>query len=160
MASAIGLLALAGCINSGNHGWDLGAEPDPEGGPAMQQAWRGVHEGRIGFRCRAGKVVLFVETWHPLPVPPGRTQPMQLSYRFDVSGEQQDGVDGVGTWRGIEVPAPRVGPGAPNALLRGLTDDADDLLVTLKGANHLITAKFDIGRAAHAHDHVSGVCGR
>ncbi|MDB5695094.1 MAG: hypothetical protein JWN21_637 [Sphingomonas bacterium] len=152
-------LAIGACINSGNQGWDFGGEPDPAGGPAMQQAWRGVHEGRLGFRCRDGRVVLFVETWHPLKVPAGRAAPMQLGYRFEAGGDQLGSVEGVASTRGIEIPAPTVGERAPNALLRGLTDGADDLFVTLTGAGHLVTIRFDIGHAAHAHRHVQSACG-
>lgn len=151
-------VAAQGCIDSGNRGWDFGGEPVAGGAP-MQQAWRGVHGGRMGFRCRAGRVVLFVETWHPLAVSPGTTQPMRLGYRFDVGGPELGGIEGVATARGIEVPAPSVGTGAPNALLQGLTDDADELAVSLKGAGHLITIVFDVEHAAHAHRHVQGDCG-
>ena len=150
--------AVAGCIDSGNQGWDFGAEPDPAGGPSSQQAWRGVHEGRIGFRCRDGRVSLFVETWHPLDVPPGQTLPRKLTYRFDAGGENLGSVEGTATSRGIEIPADRVGEGAPNALLRGLTDSADELVVSLAGAGHLINIKFDVSDAAHAHRHAAGGC--
>jgi hypothetical protein len=154
------LLGLPGCINSGNQGWDFGPEPGVDGGPAMAQAWRGVHAGRIGFRCRAGRVLLFVETWHPLPVPAGQTRPMKLGYRFEAGSDEQGSVEGIATLRGIEIPAPQVGVGAPNALLRGLTDDAEELFVTVTGARHLVTVAFEIDHAAHAHEHVKGGCGR
>jgi hypothetical protein len=151
-------LAAGGCIDSGNRGWDLGPEPDPAGGVPMEQAWRGVHEGRIGFRCRGGEVLLFVETWHPLGVPPGQRVPMELGYRFDVAKGSLATVPGVATARGIEVPAPRVGEGAANPLLQGLGKGADELLITLRGKGHGINILFDVEDAAHAHDHVQGTC--
>ena len=158
-ALAAACLALAGCIDSGNRGWDFGAEPDPAGGPPLQQAWRGVHEGRIGFRCREGRVLLFVETWHPLDVPPGERRPMDLGYRFDVGGEQLGTVRGIANARGIEVPADQVGEQAADPLLRGLTDNADELFVSLDGAVHGINIRFDISDAGHAHAHAQGGCG-
>ena len=154
----IAQLALAGCIGSGNHGWDYGSEPDPAGGPSIQQAWRGVHEGRIGFRCREGRVLLFVETWHPLDVPPGQRLLMQLGYRFEAAGPSGDSVTGLATRRGIEIPAARIGEGAPNPLLRRLAD-ADELFVSLDGAGHLISIRFDIEDAQHAFAHAQGGCG-
>ena len=153
-------LALSGCIDSGNRGWDLGPEPDLTGGPPMEQAWRGVHGGRIGFRCRAGQMFLFVESWDPLDVPPGERRPMDLGYQFDVKSGTRQTVQGLATVRGIEMPAERVGEGAPNALLSRLTDDADELLVTLKGAMHLNSILFDIEDIGHAHRHVQGSCTR
>ena len=153
-----GLFAVGGCVEGVNRGWDFGGEPDPAGGPRMQQAWRGVHEGRIGFRCREGQIVLFVETWHPLKVPPGQRVPMELGYQFDVAGGQRETIRGMATSRGIEVPAEQVGDGASNTLLRGLRDDADELLVTLDGAAHGISILFDIEDAAHAHRHVRDGC--
>lgn len=152
-------LALAGCIDSGNKGWDFGGEPDPAGGPVMEQAWRGVHEGRVGFRCRNGQILFFVETWHPLPVPAGERRPMTLSYSFEVGSGERQSIQGVATTRGIEIPAATSGEGAPNSLLRGLDDDADELLVILDGAKHLISILFDVDDAGHAHRHVQGGCG-
>ena len=156
--AAAACLVLAGCVESANRGWDFGAEPDPGGGPPMQQAWRGVHEGRIGFRCRDGQVMLFVETWHPLDVPEGELRPMEMGYRFDVGGETSSSVQGLATRRGIEIPAVRVGEGAADDLLRGLRDDADELAVTLDGATHLISIVFDVENAAHAHRHAQEGC--
>ena len=153
-------LAVGGCIDSGNRGWDLGSEPDLAGGASMEQAWRGVHEGRIGFRCRGGQVLLFVETWHPLDVPAGRRIPAKLVYRFDVGAESLGEIEGLATSRGIEIPAPQVGEGAPNSLMRGLTDHADELVVNLKGVRHLISIKFDVEDAAHAHNHAKRGCGQ
>ena len=153
-----GCLTLAACIDSGNRGWDLGPEPDLVGGTAMPQAWRGVHAGRIGFRCREGRVLLFVETWHPLAVPLGQRTPMSLDYRFNVAGDKEGSVEGVATSRGIEIPAASIGQGAPNDLLRRLSDDASDLVVGLPGARHGITIKFDVSAAGHAHRLVLGEC--
>lgn len=151
--------AAAGCIDSGNRGWDLGSEPDLAGGASMEQAWRGVHEGRIGFRCRDGQVLLFVETWHPLKVPVGQRLAAKLDYRFEAPGESLGEVGGLATFRGIEIPAPQVGEGASSTLLRGLTDDADDLFVNLAGVRHLISIRFDVEDAAYAHKNVSEGCG-
>lgn len=153
-------LTLFGCIDSGNRGWDLGPEPDPAGGALMEQAWRGVHGGRIGFRCRGGQTFLFIETWDPLDVPPGQQLPRDLIYQFEVKAGSRETVQGMATSRGIEILAKRVGEGAPNTLLRRLTDEADELLVTLKGATHLNTVLFDIEDIGHAHRHVQGSCTR
>lgn len=154
-----GFLGLAGCIGSGNYGWDLGGEPDPETGAHMPQAWRGVHGGRIGFRCRRGEVLLFVESWHPLRVPPGQRVPMEVFYLFDVANGTRESIQGMATARGVEIPAGQVGDGAPNTLLQGLTNDADELLVMLEGGRHSVSILFDIEDAGHAHRHVAGQCG-
>ena len=155
LASCLGLSA---CIQSANEGWDFGGEPGEEGEPLMVQAWRGVHGGRIGFRCRAQQVLLFVESWHPLPVPAGRRVPMRMSFSFDVASGYQGSIDGLATSRGIEFPAPAIGEGAENTLLRGLHDGADELLVSMDGAVHRISILFDIENAGHAHRHVAGGC--
>jgi hypothetical protein len=153
-------IALAGCIDSGNHGWDFGGQIDPQTGAVMSQAWRGVHGGRIGFRCREDQLLLFVESWHPLRAPPGQAVPMEMGFRFDVgSGAEQQRIQGMATSRGIEIPAPRVGEGAPNPLLAGLTDGADELVVTLPGERHQVSILFDVDYAANAHEHVAGGCG-
>jgi hypothetical protein len=153
-------IALAGCIDSGNRGWDFGGQIDPQTGAVMSQAWRGVHAGRIGFRCREDQLLLFVESWHPLRVPAGERVPMEMGYTFDVGSGASERIQGMATPRGIEIPSPRIGDGAPNALLSGLTDDADELLVTLEGERHQIGILFDVDDAAHAYHHVAGGCGR
>lgn len=126
----------------------------------MVQAWRGVHEGRVGFRCRDGQVLLFVETWHPLKVPVGQRVAAKLDCRFETADESLGQVEGLATSHGIEISAPKVGEGASSILLRGLADDADDLFVNLAGVRHLISIRFDVEDAAHAHELVSEGCGQ
>jgi len=127
----------------------------------MPQAWRGVHGGRIGFRCRQGQVLLFVETWHPLAVPDGQSVPMQMAFDFMVSPvSEQQRVQGVGTARGIEIPAPQVGEGAPGPLLAGLSNDSDEMSVTLPGERHQVNILFEVDNAGHAHEHVAVPCRR
>lgn len=148
-----GLLLLGGCIDSGNKGWDFDAGSDPSGAWRVQ-AWRGVHEGRLGFRCGPdGETKLFVETWDRLRPSAG---PLVMQYAFTLDAARRP-LAALPAGLGIEAPAPALGEGAATPFLRELAM-ADALHVVLPGADHLVTASFDVSDAAHAHQWVTGEC--
>lgn len=75
-------LAAGSCVDSGNRGWDLGHWSPPLVESEQVEAYRGVHEGRIGVSCiRGGEPRLFIETWRPLTAE--EPSEVTMSYRLD-----------------------------------------------------------------------------
>jgi hypothetical protein len=143
-------LAAASCVESGNYGWDLGQWEPPLVAAPEVEAFRGVHEGRIGLRCRkGGEPVMFVETWRPL-VPAGAPGAATMTYRVDGAEHSAPGRLGP---RGFEF-------AAHPALLRRLAEASHlEALVPVHGGG-VYPVTFDIGDFARAHEWVRGECAK
>ncbi len=148
----LGLALVAGsCVESGNHGWDLGRWDPPLVRESEVEAFRGVHEGRIGLRCRrGGAVTVFVETWRPL-VPAGRVRAASLTYRLDGTEHSAPGLL-----------APKRfefnGDATPKLLRQLAGASSMEALIPVEGGG-VYPVTFDVTDFSTAHDWVRGECG-
>ncbi|HYD24448.1 MAG TPA: hypothetical protein VEB68_06605 [Croceibacterium sp.] len=143
-------LVAAGCVDSGNRGWDLGRWSPPLVAQAHVEAFRGVHEGRIGLRCMAGGTpTVFVETWRPVTAG-GAAVAASMTYR--IGGEEHSAPGRLGP-HAFELPAE-----ATPELLRQLEQASRiEVLVPLDGGG-VYPVTFDVSDFAHAHDWVRDEC--
>ena len=144
---------LAGCVDSGNRGWDLNRWDDPAGGAPFVEAYRGVHAGRIVFRCaRGGAPELVIEAWRPLASPAEGAAPRRMAYRAD--GREGSAV---GIVEGNRIRFPLAAPGsAPLAADLAKADDLEALLPLSGGA--VFPVGFDISDSSHALKWVEAEC--
>ena len=137
------LLLAASCVDSGNRGWDLGRWDPPLVSEPQVEAYRGVHEGRIGIACvRGGEPAVFIETWRAL-VPAGPPTPAALTYRIDGTERSAAGLLGPSRFE--------FSSGATPALLEQFAQGArlEALLPVHGGGVYPVT--FDIDDFASAH---------
>lgn len=143
-------LLAAGCVDSGNRGWDLGRWHPPLVGEPQVEAYRGVHEGRIGVACvRGGEPTVFIETWRALS-PEGPPKPTTLTYRIDGVERSAPGMLGRSRF---------AFPGdATPVLIEQLAQGArlEALLPIHGGGVYPVT--FEIGNFATAHRWVRDEC--
>jgi hypothetical protein len=145
------LALLAGsCVESGNYGWDLGRWQPPLSAEAQVEAFRGVHEGRIGLVCRKGGApTLFVETWRPL-VPEGAGSVATMTYRV---GEAEFTAAGMLDAHRFEVEA----RAADDVLMQVAAADEVEVLVPVNGGG-VYPITFDVSELAQARDWVRAEC--
>jgi hypothetical protein len=150
--NALLILAFAatGCVESGNYGWDLGRWEPPLVAEPEVEAFRGVHEGRIGLRCvRGGEPSLFIETWRPL-LADSPAREATLTYRIEGVGHSTRG---------------RLGPkrfdfdaASTPALLEQLTNASHlEALIPVDGGR-VYPVTFNVSDFAQAHAWVRGEC--